>query len=76
VLHAQLGGSADNIAATYDSASPGVLASMIGQPMKGEWVLNVSDRAARDVGTLKRWKIELTPAQLGVSLPAVAGAGG
>ena len=75
VLHAQLGGSADNIVATYDSASPGVLATMIGQPMKGNWVLNVSDRAARDVGKLKRWKIELTSAHLGASLPAAAGFG-
>ena len=75
VLHAQLGGSTDNLVATYDSASPGVLSSMIGQPMKGDWVLNVADLARRDIGTLKRWTIELSAAQLGVALPAAAGAG-
>jgi M6 family metalloprotease-like protein len=65
VLHAQLGGSADNLVATYDSGSPGVLASMLGQPMQGNWVLTVSDRAARDVGKLKSWQIELTSAAVG-----------
>jgi subtilisin-like proprotein convertase family protein len=75
VLHAQLGGSADNLVATYDSASPGVLTTMIGQPMKGDWILNVSDRAARDIGKLKRWKLELSAAQLEMALPAGAGAG-
>ena len=59
MLHPQLGGSADDLVATYDSASPGVLSGMIGQPMKGAWVLNVSDRASRDVGKFHRWTIEL-----------------
>jgi len=67
VLHAQLGGSQDNLVATYDSASPGQLASMIGQPMKGDWVLSVADRARQDVGTLRRWSIELTTAAAGMS---------
>lgn len=71
-LHAQLGGGADNLVATYDSASPGVLAAMIGQPMKGNWVLNVSDRARRDIGRLKSWKIELTSASVGVSAPSAS----
>lgn len=65
VLHAQLGGSADNLIATYDSGSPGVLASMLGQPLQGNWVLNVSDRAARDVGRLKSWQIELISTAVG-----------
>jgi subtilisin-like proprotein convertase family protein len=59
VLHAQLGGSTDNIVATFDSASPGVLATMLGQSIAGSWVLNVSDRAQRDVGKLRSWSIEL-----------------
>ena len=69
-LHAQLGGSADNLVATYDSASPGVLAAMLGQPMKGNWVLNVSDRARQDVGRLRNWKIELKSASAGSSPPS------
>ena len=60
VLHPQLGGSADNLVATYESAVPGsVLSSMVGQPMMGNWVLNVSDRARADVGKLRSWSIEL-----------------
>jgi M6 family metalloprotease-like protein len=67
VLHAQLGGSTDNLVATYDSASLGVLGTMLGQPMKGTWSLNVSDRAKRDTGTLKGWKIELENAPVGMA---------
>ncbi|MFP2898401.1 M6 family metalloprotease domain-containing protein [Corallococcus sp. 4LFB] len=59
VLHAQLGGPADNLVATYDSASPGMLTNLLGQPMKGDWILNVSDRARDDVGTLRSWGVEL-----------------
>jgi hypothetical protein len=59
VLHPRLGGSADDLVATYDSASPGVLGDMIGQPFKGNWILNLSDRARRDVGKLRRWSLEL-----------------
>jgi M6 family metalloprotease-like protein len=61
-LHPQLGGSADNLIATYDSAVPGVLAGMVGQPMMGNWTLNASDRAKADVGKLRSWGIELSSA--------------
>jgi M6 family metalloprotease-like protein len=70
VLHALVGGSQDDLIASYDSVSPGVLASMIGQPMKGDWVLNVSDRAGQDVGRLRTWRIALTSAVVGVAPPA------
>lgn len=59
VLHAELGGSKDNLTATYDSASPGTLTDMVGQPIQGTWVLRVVDRAPRDVGKLRHWSIEL-----------------
>lgn len=62
VLHAQLGGSADDLVTTYDSATPGILADMVGQPLQGTWVLRVIDRARRDVGKLRQWNIELTTA--------------
>lgn len=62
VLHPRLGGSADNLVVTYDSATPGILGEMIGQPMMGNWTLNVSDRARLDTGTLRRWSIQLRPA--------------
>ena len=67
VLHPQLGGSTDNLVATYDSATPGgVLSSMVGQPIKGNWTLNVSDRVRADVGKLRKWSIEMrsTPAPI------------
>jgi len=69
VLHARLGGPTDNLIATYTSATPGVLATMVGQPLAGNWVLNVSDRAARDVGALKSWSIELESAPAGIASP-------
>lgn len=59
VLHARLGGGQDNLVTTYDSASPGQLSSMVGQPMQGSWILKVADRARVDVGTLRRWSIEI-----------------
>ena len=73
VLHAQLGGSQDNLIATYDSASPGELGTMIGQPMQGAWVLSVVDRLAQDVGRLRRWSIEMKSASVGSSIAAIAG---
>ncbi len=68
VLHPQLGGSADNLLATYDSAVPGVLSAMLGQPMMGDWTLNVSDRARIDVGKLRSWSVELRSAAAGPNL--------
>lgn len=67
VLHANIGGSSDDLVAAYDSASPGVLTNMIGQPMSGQWMLRVSDRVAEDVGVLRKWGIELTSASAGSS---------
>jgi subtilisin-like proprotein convertase family protein len=72
VLHPRLGGSADNLVVTYDSATPGILGIMIGQPMMGSWTLNVSDRASLDVGKLRSWSIELKPAPSGPGPVSVA----
>ena len=57
---------------TYDSASPGVLASMVGQPMQGDWMLSVADRVGQDVGTLNKWRIELQSAPIGDAVVAAA----
>jgi subtilisin-like proprotein convertase family protein len=64
VLHAQIGGSSDNLVTSYDSASPGVLTNMVGQSMLGDWILTVSDRARQDVGQLRSWSLELTSAAI------------
>jgi M6 family metalloprotease-like protein len=73
VLHARLGGSSDNLMETYDSASLGVLADMVGQPMQGNWTLTVSDRARADVGTLRKWSIEIASGPQAVAVPAGVG---
>jgi subtilisin-like proprotein convertase family protein len=62
VLHAMLGRGADNLVEIYDSASPGMLSAMVGQPMQGVWILHVADQLRRDVGTFKSWRIELEAA--------------
>jgi subtilisin-like proprotein convertase family protein len=59
VLHDRLGGSKDNISVSFDSNRPGELSNMVGLPMQGDWVLRVADRAAADLGTLLKWRIEL-----------------
>jgi M6 family metalloprotease-like protein len=59
VLRPQFGGSADNLVATYNSGAQGVLGGMVGQPMMGNWTLNVADRATIDVGMLRSWSIKL-----------------
>ena len=61
------GGTRDNVVATYESTPFGALSPMIGQPMQGDWMLRVSDRAAQDTGTLRSWKLELSSSLAGVS---------
>ena len=56
-LHNRGGGGQDNLITSYDSASNADLKSMIGQPVKGDWTLWVSDHARRDVGKLNKWSI-------------------
>lgn len=73
VLHARSGGAADDLVKFYDSASPGMLMSMVGQAMQGVWTLSVADRAKRDVGKLRRWSIELSTAAVGAPPPPPAG---
>lgn len=64
LLHSRLGGSQDDIVRTFDSERPGELSSMVGQPMQGNWVLRVSDRAQQDVGRLRRWSVEIESASV------------
>jgi M6 family metalloprotease-like protein len=75
ILHPQLGGSSDNLVVTYDSAVPGVLTSMVGQAMMGQWTLNVSDRVRVDEGRLRSWGIELASAPVQSVLVAGSAAG-
>jgi M6 family metalloprotease-like protein len=62
VLRAREGAAAAGLVATYDSERPGELSTLVGQPMQGNWVLNVSDQEGRDVGRLQQWAIEIESA--------------
>lgn len=59
LLHSRQGGSRDDLVMAYDSRSPGQLSSLVGQPAQGTWLLRVTDLARQDVGTLRRWTLEL-----------------
>lgn len=62
VLHARQGGSKDDLIVSYDSNRPGELSTLVGQPIQGNWVLRVSDRARIDVGRLRKWSLEIESA--------------
>jgi subtilisin-like proprotein convertase family protein len=61
VLHNQAGGSADNLIRTWRSQEEAGLRVLRGQAAAGDWMLNVADLAARDVGKLNRWALDVTP---------------
>ncbi|MEM7788023.1 MAG: proprotein convertase P-domain-containing protein [Bacteroidota bacterium] len=44
------------------SGSPGVLASVIGEPAQGTWTLGVCDGAGQDTGSLERWSLQFVEA--------------
>ena len=59
VLHDRSGASADDIIQTYDVHNIPGLAAFSGAALQGDWTLTVSDHARRDVGTLRRWSLEI-----------------
>lgn len=69
VLHNRSGGSTDNLRATYASADVAALAALAGEPCQGSWTLQVQDLAARDVGKLNRWSLDIA---LQAAVPATA----
>lgn len=64
LLHARQGGTTEDLSLSLDSDRPGELSNLIGRPMQGAWVLNVSDREGADVGKLEKWRIEIESAAL------------
>ncbi|MFQ6023200.1 MAG: M36 family metallopeptidase [Acidiferrobacterales bacterium] len=60
LLHNQLGGSEDNLITSYDSISNATLATLIGQPIQGNWILRVADLLGQDIGKFNKWSLELT----------------
>ncbi len=59
VLHDRNGGGADNIQRTYDLASTPGLSALVGQSIQRDWTLHIQDLAARDVGRLNHWELEI-----------------
>jgi subtilisin-like proprotein convertase family protein len=60
VVHDRAGGRTQNLAIDLTSASNAALATLVGQPSSGNWVLRVADLDSADVGTFKTWSLRLT----------------
>lgn len=77
LLHNRTGASADNILKTYSNEDTPALAGLVGQPAQGDWILNVADLAAQDLGVLQHWRLtlELAPSSTrvrGEATPALS----
>jgi subtilisin-like proprotein convertase family protein len=59
VLHDHMGGGAKNLATAYSSENHAALAALTGNPVKGDWVLHVSDDVVHDTGKLNHWAIQI-----------------
>ena len=59
VLHNRAGGAADDLRATFDQSTTPALAALLGEEIRGEWLLRVRDLAAMDSGTLESWTLRL-----------------
>ena len=58
VLHDRNPGSGKNIATTYNLGSIPKLRACIGDQIQGDWILNVSDLAKDDTGSLSQWGLK------------------
>ena len=59
ILHDRSGASADHLVRSYTSEDTPALAGLTGSQAEGDWVLQVADLAARDLGTLRRWSLAI-----------------
>jgi subtilisin-like proprotein convertase family protein len=57
LLHDRAGGPADDLEQTWTAATAADLANLSGEPIAGDWKLQVSDHAGRDVGKLNEWRL-------------------
>jgi immune inhibitor A len=60
LLHDRVGGRTRDLVLGISSATSTALASLVGQPCTGNWVLRVIDLATADAGTLRAWSLRLT----------------
>ena len=58
-LQSRRGGSRDDLERTYRSSSHDDLAQLLGRSSAGTWTLRVQDRAARDVGVIRRFGLHI-----------------
>jgi M6 family metalloprotease-like protein len=56
-LHNREGGSADNILRTYTEATTPSLAQLRGQPLAGDWRLEIAGLEGLNVGKLNHWAV-------------------
>lgn len=59
ILHNQTGAGNNALKQTYDPITTDVLTGLLGQSVKGDWTLRVSDLVGNDVGTLNAWSLEI-----------------
>jgi subtilisin-like proprotein convertase family protein len=62
-LHANTGGSANDLVTTYSAQLTPALRPLIGTSITGAWKLRVSDVLRFDIGTLNSWRIAARLAQ-------------
>jgi len=72
MLRNQVGGGADDLHATWTSATAPALANLVGQPVAGRWTLHIADHARRDTGRLDRWRLDVDPAAAPAPIEVVA----
>jgi subtilisin-like proprotein convertase family protein len=60
LLHDREGGRTRDLVLGLSSATSPALASLVGQPAAGNWVLRAVDLATADVGTLRAWSLRVT----------------
>jgi M6 family metalloprotease-like protein len=58
-VHDRVGGSGDDLVASYVSDGDGVLQPLVGERADGLWRLHLADLARRDSGRLNHWRLEL-----------------
>ncbi len=63
LLHNRSGGNTANIKRNFDATNTAALSALLGQPIEGDWILQVEDLARRDEGRLNGWELELGVAQ-------------
>lgn len=64
-VHDRAGGSGDDLKTTWESTGNAALAALVGESLKGNWVLTVRDLERRDTGRLNWWSLEIGYAPLG-----------